>query len=592
MKPLPVTAIDPAAPPPEHDAAPFRRIMLFMAVLVGLTLLIAGQLVRWQVIEREALLQNALYAGHYTEPVSSQRGLILDRRQNMLAINNYDYTIEAAPLMIPERETQEVADQLAAVLGRSSSELLELLQGDARYAQIARQVPRQVGQAVIDLHITGIFIKPVAVRIYPEGELAAHLLGFVAGDAEQGNKGYYGIEGFYDQSLKGQAGLRSGRWDPWVQPVSFADRRAVNWTMPQEGRTLILTIDRTIQYLVEQELRQAVEKYGAESGSIIVMDPQTGALIALANYPTFDPNHFTETNEKLFVNPAIGVQYEPGSTFKIVTFAAALDTGIVQPTDLYNDLGYIEIGGRILRNWDNRSYGPVSMTDVLVKSLNTGAAYVSSLLGAERFYHYVTRFGFGHVTGVDLEGEESGLVRRAGDAEWHESDLGTNAFGQGIAVTPLQMVMAVGAIANDGFMMQPYVVEQLVKEDQVSTARPVAVRQVVSRETARTLTQMMVEVVERGATQAQVSGYRIAGKTGTAQTPIVGGYDPELTIASFIGFAPADNPRFVVLVKLDKPTRAPWGSSTAAPTFANVARILFTQLAIPPDPNQVARGAP
>jgi cell division protein FtsI/penicillin-binding protein 2 len=340
--------------------------------------------------------------------------------------------------------------------------------------------------------------------------------------------------------------------------------------------------------LIEQELKAAVERYGAEGGSIVVMDPKTGALLASASYPSYDPNDFAETEEHAFIDPVIGRHYEPGSTLKIFTMAAALDTGQVQPGDVYNDVGYIEVGGRTIKNWDERSYGMVTMSEILVHSLNTGIAHVSTRLGPSRFYQYMNRFGIGHETGVDLEGETSGAMREQGDAEWHESDLGTNAFGQGLAVTPLQLVVAAGAIANRGFVMRPYVVEQLVEEERVVLAKQVAVRQAIGEETARTLTEMMVEVVERGAPHAQVDGYRIAGKTGTAQTPVVGGYDPNLTIASFIGFAPADDPQFVALVKLDKPTVSPWGTETAAPTFANVARILFTQLAIPPDQLRLA----
>ncbi|MBN1581344.1 MAG: penicillin-binding protein 2 [Anaerolineae bacterium] len=589
MRRPPVTAIDPPPPPEQPDMRPFRRMMLFLAVIVGFAFLIVGQLVRWQIIERAELVEGLTTIAGYRREIPSQRGLIMDRNRNFLALNNYDYVIEAAPNMIPERDKEQASIQLAAALGQPQEELFNKLEGSALYAQIARQVPREVGEAVIALGIKGIFVTPLAVRVYPEHELAAHMLGFVAGDAEQGNKGYYGVEGFYDKALKGKSGLRSERWDPWKQPVAFADRRAEGWTIPEKGRTLVLTIDRTIQYLINQELGAAVEQYGAESGCIVVMDPKTGALIASASYPSYDPNRFSETDDALFVDPVIGRQYEPGSTFKVVTFAAALDAGAIKPTDLYNDVGYIEVGGRILKNWDERNYGTVSMIDVLVRSLNTGTAYVNTQLGPNTFYNYVNRFGFGRTTGIDMEGEASGQVRQPGDPEWHESDLGTNAFGQGLAATPLQMVVAVSVIANRGFMMQPYVVEQLVRGDEMATVKQVTVRQVVSEKTARVLTEMMVEVVERGATLAQVPGYRIAGKTGTAQTPIVGGYDPNLTIASFVGFAPADNPQFVVLVKLDKPTLSPYGSVTAAPTFANVAQILFTQLGIPPSQSKIAR---
>jgi cell division protein FtsI/penicillin-binding protein 2 len=611
------------------------------AVLLGAALLIVGQLVRWQIVERKALLREAPIRQVYHEEVPSQRGLILDRDGGLLAFNSYDYTVSAAPAQISEDETTEVAGQLAPILGWRVEELVERLGGDAPYAFIERQVPLQVGQAILDLQkegeLQGIYLDPIAVRVYPEHALAAHTLGFVAGDAEEGTKGYYGIEGYYDRALKGRPGLRRIWRQPWLafdpqQAIMWVTGRAPGWRVPQEGRTLVLTLDKTLQYLIEQELRDAVERYGAESGCVVVMDPKTGALLALASYPTYDPNQFAEIPEEQFVDPNIGRQYEPGSTFKVITMAAALEAGAIEVSDLYNDVGYIEIGGRTYRNWDEKAYGPVSMTDIVVHSLNTGIAHVSTMLGASDFYHYVERFGFGRKLGVDLEGEVSGNVRRQGNPEWHESDLGTHAFGQGLAVTPLQMVAAVGAIANRGYMMRPYVVSQMIgvgetpddvgstkgfpsnraaieravigrplaassqeaaadserratagyQDVRVVNVKQVAVRQVIGEHTARLVTDMMVEAVERGAPLAQVDGYKIAGKTGTAQTPIVGGYDPSLTIASFVGFAPADDPQFVALVRLDKPTTSAWGAMTAAPTFANIAKILFTHLAIRP----------
>jgi cell division protein FtsI/penicillin-binding protein 2 len=632
-----------------------RRLMVVQAVLLGFVLLIVGQLVRWQIIERKDWLLAAPTGQIYQEEVPSQRGLILDRNQGLLAFNSYDYTVFAAPNQISEEETAEVAQRLAPIIGWPADQLVERLSGDGLYAQIERQIPRQAGKAILDLQsegkLPGIHVRPLAVRVYPEHVLAAHTLGFVAGDAQEGTKGYYGIEGFYDKTLKGRSGLRQGGWDPWL---AFDPQRAVSlvaggtrgWRVPQEGRTLVLTLDKTLQYLIEQELRDAVERYGAEGGCVVVLNPKTGALLALASYPTYDPNQFAQVEEKRFIDPIIGRHYEPGSTFKVITMAAALEAGAVHLTDVYNDVGYIEVGGRTFQNWDKEGYGIVTMTDIMVHSLNTGIAHVSTLLGADRFYHYVERFGFGRKLGVDLEGEADGAVRRQGDPEWHESDLGTHAFGQGLAVTPLQMAVAVGAIANHGFMMRPYVVSQMIDADATSSGpipvglvpggasgrlptaanqettgraaagvpfggtaaedagsnvygspvrvvevKQVAVRQVIGENTARLVTEMMVEAVERGAPLARVEGYRIAGKTGTAQTPVIGGYDPSLTIASFVGFAPADDPQFLILVKLDKPTTSPWGTMTAAPTFANIARIMFTQLAIPPQAQPSVAGA-
>jgi len=586
MKDTPVAAIDPI-PVSGRDEKPVGRLRVVQFGLLAFALVIVAQLVRWQVIQRDAVLEDATRGALSRTTIPPQRGLILDRDRGFLALNDYAYVIEASPKDIPDEETLDVARRLADILDLSTEELYHRLHGKAVYAPVARNVPKEIGEQIIALKLNGISVQPVPSRMYPEHMLAAGVLGFVNAEGE----GFYGLEGFYDTELKGEAGLREERWDPWTQPVSFADSRSSRWKMPQAGHTLILNIDRTVQYLIEKELQRAVAEYGATSGCIVVMDPKTGAILAMAGYPSYDPNDYARyaaTNQELFVDPIVASQYEPGSTFKVVTMAAALDTGVVKPSDVYYDAGWIEVGGRIIHNWDNRAYGNVTMTEVMVHSLNTGMANVALLLEPSRFYHYVERFGFGRKTGIDIQGEVGGTVRKQGDPEWHESDLGTNAFGQGLAVTPLQMVVAVGAIANRGFLMQPYVVSQLVRDDQVVNAKQVAIRQAVSEWTAKTVTEMMVQVIERGATLAQVEGYQIAGKTGTAETPVGGQYDPNLTIASFIGFAPVDDPQFVALVKLDAPTASPWGATTAAPTFARVARILFTQLAIPPDGVQLA----
>ena len=602
----PISAIDPPVLE-ERDRKPARRLAVTQAILVGFALLIVAQLVRWQVIQRDEWKDLVGGTIGYSSEVLAQRGMIVDRHYSALAINSYDYEVFAAPNQIPESDTDDVAQKLAALLGWPLDEMRAQLEGDALYAPLERQVPQEVGKAVLELGLPGIYFRPHSVRVYPEGSLAAHSLGFVAGDAEEESRGYYGLEGFYDKVLKNKAALGEGTVNLFQvlgaqQPFPFVDTGVYSRTplgQHLSGYTLVLTLDKTIQYLIEQELQAAVERYGAKGGCIVVMEPKTGALLASASYPTYDPRRFAETEEALFVDPVIGRAYEPGSTFKVITMAAALEAAAVRPGDVYDDVGFIEVGGRVIKNWDEKAYGRVTMGDIFSYSLNTGMAHVSLQLGPSRFYHYVERFGFGHKLGIDLEGEVPGTVRTRGDPEWHESDLGTNAFGQGLAVTPLQMVTAVSAIANRGYMMKPHIASRMIdspspnslaaaggalgaSQGRAIDVQQVTVRQVVSEETAQTLTEMMVDAVERGAPLARVEGYRIAGKTGTAQTPIVGGYDPSLTIASFIGFLPADDPQFVALVKLDKPTVSPWGSTTAAPTFANVARILISQLAIPP----------
>jgi cell division protein FtsI/penicillin-binding protein 2 len=285
--------------------------------------------------------------------------------------------------------------------------------------------------------------------------------------------------------------------------------------------------------------------------------------------------------------------WEPGSIFKIVTWAAGLDSGTISPGTTFYDEGALEVGGRVIRNWDRQGHGLVTMTDGLVQSLNTVAAFTSTSMGKESFYTYLRRFGFGTITGVDLDSEGPGMVKQPGDPNWFPSDLGTNSFGQGIAVTPMQMVAAVAAVANRGTLMKPQIVSEYVaKEESGSRMVPIEpgiVRRAISQETAETMTNLLVRVVEEGAVKAQVPGYRIAGKTGTAQIPAPYGYEPDSTIASFVGYAPADDPQFIVLVKLDRPTASPWGSQTAAPTFKAIAERLFAYMQIPPDEIRLAQ---
>jgi cell division protein FtsI/penicillin-binding protein 2 len=403
-------------------------------------------------------------------------------------------------------------------------------------------------------------------------------LGFV--NAE--NQGYYGVEGYYDGELRGEVGTRVYQRDPWDQiiPLGLADDEP-----PQPGVDLVLTVERTVQALVEEELARAIGETGAKSGAIIVMNPRSGAILAMAAMPAYDPNRFGEvTDSRLFINPAISGQYEPGSVFKVLTVAVALENGAISPETTFYDEGQIEIGGQVIRNASRQAYGAVTLSEVLIHSLNVEIAQISTILGPERFYRGIRAFGVDHRTGIDLEGEVIGELRVPGDWRWHESDLATNAFGQGLAVTPLQMITAVAAIANDGILMKPYVVaEKEYADGRIERARPVPIDWAVSPETAHLVAEMLAQTVEYGVELAQVPGYRIAGKTGTAQLPTPFGYDEQKTIASFVGFAPVDDPRVIVLVRLDEPTTSPWGTQTAAPAFSRLAQRLFVVLEIPPE---------
>jgi len=565
----------------EPEGKPLRRISFLSAVLFAFMLINVGQLFRWQVLEYDHLLGLAKAEHEWYMEIAPLRGTIRDCNGHILALDIFEFEITAAPPMIANSE--EVADRLAPLLGRPRGEILALLNSVRPHVRLARRVPQQIGETIESWGLGGIRVEPRPKRVCTENSRAAHVLGFV----NETNNGYYGVEGYYNQVLKGRAGEGQGERDPAGNYIPIGFYRLAP---PQNGRDLVLTIDRTIQYMVEEELEKAIARYGAESGTIIVMEPKTGSILAMASYPSYDPNRFAETPAELFVNPSVSTHYEPGSVFKIITMAAGLDAGIITPQSTFYESGSIEVGGRIIMNWDRRGHGLVTMTDVLAQSLNVGAAYVSTTLGRERFYTYVRRFGFGRITGIDLASEGPGRLRLPGDGEWHESDLGTNSFGQGLAVTPLQVITAVAAVANDGLMMKPHVVEKIVDGQHGTNIQPVAVRRVISSQMAKQLTWMLVEAVQKETDLAAVPGYKIAGKTGTAQVPIPGGYHPNWTIASFIGYAPPEDPAFIVLVKIDKPAVEPWGSKVAAPVFKAVAEQLFILLGIPPDEARVTNG--
>ncbi len=398
--------------------------------------------------------------------------------------------------------------------------------------------------------------------------------------------GFYGVEGYYNQWLTGMEGKRAIEQNPIGEEIPLPVHAQMAATA---GTNLILTVDRNVQMIAVQELERAIEEYQAQSGTVVIMNPKTGAILALANYPSYDPNGFPDVDGELLADASLSKMWEPGSIFKVITWAAGLDSGTISPGTSVYDSGFREVGGRVLWNYDRQGRGWVTMTDGLAQSLNTVAAFISTSVGKETYYTYVQRFGFGNLTGVDMASEGPGMVKRPGDSNWFPSDLGTNAFGQGIAVTPVQMLSAVSAVANDGLLMKPYIVKQFITNGKVVSVEPMAVRQAISQDTAATLTGMLVQVVAREATKAQVAGYQVAGKTGTAQIPTAYGYDPTETIASFVGFAPADDPQFAVLVKLDKPQASPWANHTAAPAFRAIAERLIVYLQLPPDEIRLAQ---
>jgi len=572
-----------------------RRRLTIVGIVMGL--IVAQLLYRLTILylghlgtDAGYFAETALTQYRYQVTVRPPRGEIYDRNGVLLATNAVDYEISMSPSIIYDRE--QVAREVSEVTGIPYDELIADMAPDAQgnapvYVPVMRPASAAIGEELIERDLgAGVVIEPLPRRYYPHGSLAAHVLGFANLDSE----GSYGVEGYYDSLLKGRATVDD------QSRIPFDASSSEIW---QTGSTLQLTLDSEIQHLAEQTLASALEKYEAESGTIIVMDPGTGEIIAMANAPTYDPNRYYSSDYQLFVNPAVSYQYEPGSTFKALTMALALEQGVVTPESTYEDRGVLEVAGVDIYNWDRAVHGTTTMTELLAQSLNIGAATLSLRMGPTAFYDGLEQFRIGLPTEVDLEGEATGTLRRPGDANWFESDLAINAFGQALNSTPLQMITAFSAIANDGLLLQPHIVRQRVDPDGTTvTFDTVVLDRPISQQTANTLSEMLASALERESSAALVEGYRIAGKTGTAQIPVPGGYDEEETIHSFIGYGPIDDPQFLVLVKLDRPDPdiAEFGSQSAGPVFGEFVSRLVVLMEIPPDdirlnmPPQAAAG--
>ncbi|KKR91781.1 MAG: Peptidoglycan glycosyltransferase [Parcubacteria group bacterium GW2011_GWC2_42_12] len=430
------------------------------------------------------------------------------------------------------------------------------------------------------LAIAGLGFSEKSYRFYPEGNIGANLLGFVGfvGDQE---KGRYGLEEYFDQELYGRPGSIKIERDAKGQAIIINDRE---YLKPENGADLILTINRSIQFTACKKLNEAVAKYGADGGSVIIMEPKTGAILAMCSNPDYDGNEYQKVKDiKVFTNPAVFSQYEPGSIFKVLTMAMALDQEKITPQTTYDDTGQVKIADRTMENSDHKANGAQTMTQVLEKSLNTGAIFVMRKIGPDLFADYVKEFGFGEKTGLELTGESKGDIKNLMTKPVHELYAATASFGQGLSVTPIQMVSVFSAIANNGILMKPYLVKEIIKPDgaKIETS-PKVIRRVISEKAATILGGMMVNVVENGhGKKAAVKGYYVGGKTGTAQVAKKGGYEDNINIGSFGGFAPIDDPKFVMLVRIDRPRNVEWAESSAAPLFGQLAEYMLNYWQIP-----------
>jgi cell division protein FtsI/penicillin-binding protein 2 len=421
--------------------------------------------------------------------------------------------------------------------------------------------------------LRGLAFKPTLRRKYPEKNLAANILGFVNLEPRT----YQGVEGYFDELL---TGVEKTAWFP-VDPNRMAEMPSTS-----DGASLILTIDREIQSMVETVLDSSVQQNGAYGGTIVIMHPKSGEIIAMASTPRIDINQSWQANQVFAHDQNFNLaihSYEPGSVFKVVTMAAALDSGTVTPETTFVDTGMIMVGGVPIYNWDRGAWGPQTMLGCLQYSLNVCLAWVATEMGTATYYSYLQEFGFGHPTGIELDLEVSGHLKIPGDSDWYESDLATNSFGQGISVTPVQMLMAVSAIANDGQMVVPRVVKAVVDRDRQYNTSPQVAGTPITPETAQTLTAMLAVSLESEASNALVEGYRVAGKTGTAEIATPAGYTLDVTNTSFVGWGPVDDPQFIVYVWLEKPQSSQWGSEVAAPIFSEVVQRLVVLMNLPPD---------
>jgi cell division protein FtsI/penicillin-binding protein 2 len=575
------------------------RYKLLGICFAALAVLIVVQVVRIQFgADAKALRENGDLLRTEVRTIYPARGSIYDRWGHILAGNNTVYEVGADLQAVRNPET--IALTLVGVLHSNYADVYAAASkkpsldpnNPAIYATLADYVTPQQKDAILKIgadlagqntkpdkygnvpSLSGLVFTPHLMRSYPEKDLASNILGFVNRQGE----GFFGVEEKFNDLLAGT---------PVKVEMPLDPNRVEEIPKVPDGASLVLTIDREIQAAMESILDDGVKSSGSDGGALLVMDPRTGEILAMAVTPRLDLNQYWNYSEvypdSTPFNRAVSQAYEPGSVYKVLTMAAALDSGKVKPDTEFLDTGVFEIGGIKIYNWDSGAWGPQTMVGCLEHSLNVCLAWVASRVGPTTFYKYMQAFGIGHLTGIDLGGEAPGRLKIPGDADWYDADLGTNAFGQGVSATPVQMLMAVSAIANNGKMVTPHVVRSLIDNGRQYNT-PLQIAGVpISAETAHTESEMLATSLELESSNALVEGYRVAGKTGTAEIPTPYGYTSSMTNASFVGWGPVDDPRFLVYVWLEKPTSSPWGSVVAAPVFKEAVEKLVILMNLPPD---------
>ncbi|MEP7167649.1 MAG: penicillin-binding protein 2 [Candidatus Woesebacteria bacterium] len=561
------------------------RLSLLRLVFSAWFLIVLGRLYYWQGIKAYDLRDVARRQYERQTTSSSERGIVYSADGYPLVLNTKVFTLVGKPNLLKTAPTfiaSSIASKLPSV-NSSASAILNLAQKlsdpSKKWVPLLTGLSEKEKDTLATINDPALTFEENTQRYYPEGSMSAHLLGFVGKDNDGNPQGYFGIEGKYDLELKGRPIKSVQETDAVGHPIGWSG------TVDQEngdGRDVTLTLRRDIQFLAQEWLKEGVEKYGAKSGDVLIMDPMTGKILAMASYPGYDPSQYSKVDQALLKNPSVADGYEPGSTFKVLTVASGIDAGVITPdTQCDKCNGPVTIGKYTIKTWNNEYHASTTIQEGLTHSDNTAMVFVGRKLGQDKFLEYIEKFGIGTKTGIDLQDESTPKLRPK--KEWGEIDTATATFGQGIALTPIQMLNSVNVIANGGTLYKPYVVEKVASDDEEFLTKPQEIRRVISEQTAKTVAQMMQTAASQGdAHWTLPKEYPIAGKTGTAQIPVAGHYDSARTIASFVGFAPMENPKFSMLVRLVEPSTSQWGSETAAPLWFSIAKDLFVKYGISP----------
>lgn len=553
-----------------------RRFSMLGAVVILMAFAIVWRMFEKQVVEHDQYVALAEGQQRYEQTELAQRGRIYvhdsiegENSVYPLAFDVKSYALWVVPKHLKDKGA--VAKKISQLSGISEAEVFGKINNDNLYIPpIKRGLDYDLATKISREKITGVFVMPEYSRYYPENNLAGQVLGFVNAEG----KGNYGFEGHYDNELQGTAGKVTGEKDTLGRVISLLDQKDA-----KDGTSYVLSIDRSVQFFVEQKLAEAMPKYQAESGSIVIIDIKKGGVLAMASTPNYNPNDYknvAKTNQNLFINPAIASLYEPGSVFKPITMAAALDTGAVTPETQETFGNFINVDGFEIHTAEDKAFGLENMGQIILNSDNVGMVWVADKLGKENMYKYIEKFGFMDKTGIDLDGETPSNVPIL--KNWRNIHRATISFGQGISVTPIALTSAYATLANGGKYLYPHVVDELIDSDgnkkEISKKEG---EQIIKPETAKQINEMLVNTIKGGhGKQAGVQGYEVAGKTGTAQIPKAGGgYEENLYNHTYAGFAPANDPRFAMIVKLDKPKSAKYAESTAAPVWGEIASFLL-----------------